>query len=355
MSEPIVLGAGPAGSAAAIHLAQGGRAPILIDRDHEVGDCICGGFLSWKTAAQLRKLGCAPEALGAHGVDRLRLYAGSREAAAPLVARGYGLSRRALDTALRARAVAAGAQLEIDRAREIEPGRIVGEGRDWLSSSIFLATGKHDVRGVLRAREARDPALGLRVRLPEGSSAARLANGAIELHLFPDGYAGIVVQEDGSANICLAVRKSLLKAAGGDPWQLLGNLGEDHPHFARRLGGASRALPVDSIASVPYGWIARETDPGLYRLGDQAAVIPSLAGEGMAIALASAQLAVDCHLAGEDAATYQSRFARRARRPIGIAGAIWHVAEDRSGGKLLTDIAGKVPVLALLAMRLSRI
>ena len=46
MSPPLILGAGPAGCATAIVLAEAGRAPILIDRDASVGDALCGGFMS---------------------------------------------------------------------------------------------------------------------------------------------------------------------------------------------------------------------------------------------------------------------------------------------------------------------
>jgi flavin-dependent dehydrogenase len=47
-----------------------------------------------------------------------------------------------------------------------------------------------------------------------------------------------------------------------------------------------------------------------WRLGDQAAVIPSFAGDGIAIALHSARLAADIHLAGGSAWEFQQRLAR---------------------------------------------
>ncbi|MGZ3258959.1 MAG: FAD-dependent monooxygenase, partial [Croceibacterium sp.] len=58
--EPLIVGAGPAGCAAAIVLARGGAHPLLVDRDAEVGDALCGGFLSWRTAEKLRGLGVDP-------------------------------------------------------------------------------------------------------------------------------------------------------------------------------------------------------------------------------------------------------------------------------------------------------
>jgi len=340
---------------AAILLARGGAAPTLLDRDAEVGDALCGGFLSWKTAERLRAVGIGPVELGAHVVETLALFAGTHEALAALPSPGFGLSRRALDGALRRRAVGDGARLVIDRARVIRPGLVVGEEREWLAETIFLASGKHDVRGGVRPREDRDPALGLRVRLPADECLRVLLRGRIELHLFRGGYAGIVLQEDGSANFCLALRKSLLSEAGGDPRELLSRLAAEHPRFGDRMAFAPVDLAIDTIGSVPYGWIARTTDNGMWRLGDQAAVIPSLAGEGMAIAMAGGAMAAQAFLAGRDARGFQAEFAARAQRPVRIASLIWRIAEKGPGARLLTGVTESMPWLARAAMALTRI
>ena len=352
---PLILGAGPAGSVAAIRLARAGAAPLLIDRDAVVGDALCGGFLSWRSAERLRGLGVDPRELGARMVHRLVLIAGDREGTAELPSPGFGLSRRALDSALRERAVVAGARLETDRARAVHPGVLEGEAREWHADAIFLATGKHDVRGEGRPRSASDPALGLRVRLAAHERLEGLLSGRIELHVFDGGYAGIVLQEDGSANVCLALRKSLLASAGGDPRVLLDRLAQAHPRFAERMAFAPPGLTVDSIGSVPYGWIARSTEAGVYRLGDQAAVIPSLAGEGMAIAMTSGEAAARAWLAGESASRFQQNFGRQARRPVRTAELIWRLAERPAGGRMLAALTAGAPALARAAMALTRI
>lgn len=336
-------------------LAQGGATPTLIDRDAEVGDALCGGFMSWRTVAALRQLGLDAEALGARRVERLALFAGETRAEAALPEPAWGLSRHALDSALREHAVAAGARLEIDRARRIAPGVIEGERREWRSEAIFLATGKHDVRGEGRPRASGDPALGLRLRIPARPELSEMLAHTIELHFFEGGYAGVVLHEDGSANLCLALRKSLLAEAGGTPRALLERLAGRHRAFGERMAFAAPDLPIDTVGAVPYGWIARDTTPGLYRMGDQAAVIPSLAGEGMGIALASGRAAAEAFLAGRPAPEYQQAFARRARRPVAVAGLVWKLAERPTAGKVLAKLGGAAPRLATLAMRLSRI
>jgi flavin-dependent dehydrogenase len=327
--DPLIVGAGPAGCAAAIVLARGGASPLLVDRDAEVSDALCGGFLSWRTAERLRGLGVDPEALGAHAVDRLILFGEGRPAEIALPKRAYGLSRQALDSALRERAVAEGAELVLDTVRRVDGLQVRGRRHAWEATSLFLATGKHDLRGTSRPRAAKDPALGLRVRLaPSPRLARRLAN-MIELHLFDGGYAGIVLQEDGSANLCLAVRKSLIGGSGANPLELLARLAAGHPHFALRLEPGWRETRVDTVGSVPYGWSADATEPGVFRLGDQAAVIPSLAGEGIDIALASGIAAAEAWLAGgaDAAPAYQQALHARVRGPLMWAGAAWSLAE----------------------------
>jgi flavin-dependent dehydrogenase len=344
---PLIVGAGPAGCAAAIVLARAGARPLLVDRDARAGDALCGGFLSWRTAERLRGLGVDPETLGAHPVERLLLFGRGRPAEIALPKRAFGLSRKVLDGALRQRAAEAGAELVTDTVRQVDGLQVTGRAHEWHAQSLFLATGKHDVRGTARPRSARDPALGLRLRLsPSPRLAQRLAN-TIELHLFDGGYAGVVLQEDGSANVCLAVRKSLIGGAGANPHELLARLAAGHPHFALRLEQGWRDARVDTIGSVPYGWAAQTSEPGLFRLGDQAAVIPSLAGEGIDIALASGIAAAEAWLAGgaEAAPAYQQALHERVRGPLMWAGAAWGLAERPIAARLGLAAARLAPKL----------
>ncbi len=327
----LIVGGGPAGSAAAITLARGGVRPLVLER-YAAADAICGGFVSWRTLARLEALGVDPAALGGDPIDRVTLFAGRHRRTAPLPGGGMGVSRRRLDTMLRAAAARSGAAIEAGvTVRTIADGIArLADGADIAGEAIFLATGKHDLRGLARPAQARgeDPTLGLRVRLsPSPANRAALA-GRVELHLFDRGYVGIVLQEDGSANLCLAVHRSRL-AAAGSPAALLASLAAEAPVLAERLADLDDDLPIDAIANVPYGWRARGTEPDLYRLGDQAGVIPSLAGEGMGIAVASGVAAADACLAGESAPDWQARFARRLAAPIAIAGAARTLAESR--------------------------
>lgn len=356
-TPPLIVGAGPGGCAAAIVLARAGLRPVIVDRDAEIPDRLCGGFLSWRTAEQMQELGLDLRDLAAAPVQRLKLISVHHTLDAWLPAPGYAVSRRTLDRALREEAIAAGARLEIDTIRGIDSGAAVGKRRTWTGDGVFLATGKHDVRGLGRPRRSRDPALGLRLRLPNDASRSATLAGVIELHLFERSYAGVVLQEDGSANVCLAVRKSRLASCGGDPRRLLVSLRDDHPLFGNRLGTAWNAARTETIGAVPYGWLAQRTAPGLFRLGDQAAVIPSLAGEGLSIALASGVLAAQVWLehGADGAATFQRRIAAAASPALRVAAAARMIAERPLTARLSMKLAERVPAALNWLMGASRV
>jgi flavin-dependent dehydrogenase len=349
----LILGGGPAGSAAAITLARAGERPPVLERQRETGDALCGGFLSWHSLALLDRLGM-PKLRGAT-VDHVRLFTGSRSASARLPRPALGLSRRQLDSALLAHAEALGARVERGvTAREIAGREVRTSNEAFAPERLLLASGKHDVRGAARPKPTGDPALGLRVRLGPAPALRRLVEGAIELHLFDRGYAGLVLQEDGSANLCLAVRKSRLSAEGGTR-ELLAAIGHEVPALGERLAWLSDDAAVDAIASVPYGWRATSTAPGVYRLGDQAGVIPSLAGEGMGIALTSGVLAGQAVLAGTSAEAFQRDLAQRTLRPIMVARAILAAAERPATAPLLVRTMTFAPGLATLLARATRV
>lgn len=360
MTRPLIIGGGPAGSAAAIMLAYGDAKPLLIERSHETGDAICGGFLSWQSLERLKDCGIDEAALGGQRITKVRIYCDGHIATANLPLPGVGVSRRRLDTLLLARAEQAGASVERGvRIIRIDPGFAqTADGATLTSAAIFLATGKHAITDHPRippARAAKDPVVGLRQRLSASVALDHLIGDAVELFLFDRGYLGLVRQEDGSANFCLAVHKSRLGEAGGRPEILFAEWGKECSALGERLAAGSAVGPIDAIAAIPYGWMARTGTAGLWRLGDQAASIPSLAGEGMGVALASGVSAARAWLGGTDAQNWQQGFATTVAGPMRTARAAWAIAENPRLNGPATACLRRMPVLVDMLARLTRV
>ena len=344
--NPLIIGGGPAGSSAAIVLARNGAKPLILERQRHMGDALCGGFISWRTLESLARLGVVP---GGHPIDRVRVFAGQSSADASLPAGAVGLSRHRLDTMLLTRAVEEGAGLEIVNVRNAD---------EIDADSLFLATGKHDLRGLARPKfDSDDATLGLRVKIAASPSLTRLIGSSIELHLFDRGYVGLLLQEDGQANLCLAVRKSRLAQADGKAETLLRQLGDAMPALGERLAFLGSVPDADAIASIPYGWRATTTSPGIFRLGDQAAVIPSIAGEGNGIAIASGAAAAAAWVSGgANAATaFQRDFALRTRRPVAVAKWLWERGEIPWTAAIAVNALKLAPIIAKTFARVTRI
>lgn len=351
-THALIAGGGPAGSAAAIVLAGRHGRPLLIERHRDPHDVVCGGFLGWDALAALERLGLDAIVLGARPIGRMRLIAGDRIAEADLPRQAAGLSRRILDEALLAHAAKAGAAIERGTAIRGADERTLrlADGATIAGDALFLATGKHELRGLARpGRSEDDLAIGLRTRLAPSAALGAGLNGVIELHLFRGGYAGLLLQEDGSANLCLSVARSRLGGRNGAA--LIADLAREAPRLAERFGSAAAIAPWQAIAAVPYGWRARTTVPGLFRIGDQSAVIASLAGDGVAIALRSGQDAAAAWLrdGADGAIRFQHRFAAEARRPLRVAGTLRRIAETGMAPSLVRLLARMPGAMRLLA------
>lgn len=355
----LIVGGGPAGAAAAIGLARAGRPLLLIERARGAHDVVCGGFLGWDGLAAIESLGIDPAMLGARPITRVRLAAAGRVVETDLPFRAAGLSRNRLDQALLDRAIALGAGIERGiAARSVDPcvGRaILADGGEITADVLLIATGKHDLRGAPRQTGGWPTAIGLRTALDPSPALSAALAGIVELHLFDDGYAGLLMQEDGQANLCLSVGKSRLARAGGDPAALVAALAADCPLLGERIGAARALAPWVTIAGVPYGWRARAAPDPAYRLGDQAAVIASLAGDGVAIALHSGIAAAAALARGQPADRFQPAFADAARRPLRVAGTARLIAESARLRAPALSLLAAFPALARLVARSSRI
>ena len=343
--DPLILGAGPAGTAAAITLARAGHRPVLIERSAGPTDKVCGDFLSIDAIEWAHSLGVDPAALGGEPIRTVRLTHGGQTAEAALPFPALGLSRRTLDAALLRQAENAGAVVRTGQTVR----RLNRDGDRWCvqidgqaaltAETVFLATGKHDPRDLPRPG-TRQGAIGMKMYFALAPNAARALEGATELTLFPGGYAGLQHVENGRTVLCIAVRREAFQRYGGGWAGLLGAIGQRSRRFAGTLEGARALLPRPlAVAGIPYGYLA--SPDGLFRLGDQAAVIPSLTGDGMAIALYSGQKAAEAWLSGIESGGFQHRLARTLTPQMRLAGLLHR---GGTGGPIQ---AAAVPIVRL--------
>lgn len=349
--RPLIIGGGLAGTAAGIDLGRAGLAPLLLERETAAHDKICGEFLSGEAVAALAGLGVDARALGAVPITRVEINAGRRQAAAALPFPALSLSRRVLDAAMLERAAVAGVAVQCGvNVRGLADGAAQTTAGDIAASTLLLATGKHDVRGVPRP-EGPDE-IGFKMYFRDSALSRRLA-GTVAVTFFDGGYAGLQPVEGGRLNLCLLVDGAHYRALGSWP-ALLARLVQE-PGLAA-LAEAEALLPRPlAISRVPYGHLARPANDDVWRLGDQAAVIPSFCGDGMAIALESGRLAAAMLAEGATAAQYQRALLGRTRRPVRLAMAALRLARHPIGR--LAAMAGLSAVpggLALLA-RLTRV
>ncbi len=315
MDEALIIGGGPAGASLAIRLAAAGRPVRLIERESGPHDKVCGEFLSFEAEAYLAQVGVEARDLGAVGIEAVEILHRGDRAAAPLPFRALSLSRRVMDEALLARAARVGAAVE--RGRRVTGLAFVegawrarlDDGRVLARRRVFLATGKHDIRGWRRPPGPQPDLIGFKQHWTLDPAQAGRLEGRVQLHLFPGGYAGFEPIGRDRANLCLVVRGSAFRRLGQAWPALLEAMLAASPDLATRLAGARASTPRPlAIGVIPYGHVRRRGE-GPWRLGDQAAVIPSFAGEGMSIALHSARLAAETELAGGSGDDFQRRLA----------------------------------------------
>jgi menaquinone-9 beta-reductase len=357
-TDVLVIGGGPAGAAAGARLAAGGLRVRICERQPEPSQQVCGEFVSATASAELAALGIDPAQLGARPLARARICDRTSEIRTRLPFTGYGLSRAHLDRSLLKVAARCGTDIRMGvGVRTIEARRgawsaALSDGGRIECGRVVLATGKHDLRGRQRAASGARPMIGFKMHYRLQPDQAAALDETVELFLYDDGYAGLQAIETGAANLCLVVTADRVRG-DGHAWQnALAHVRALAPALAARLRGA-RPLwhrPA-SIARIPYGYVCPEEADGLYRVGDQAAVVPSLAGEGIAIALRSGRRAADAVLAGDTTAQYVSAIRREVLGAVRRAGMIEALIRGRPFRDLslwLAGIPGVVPVLAQL-------
>jgi len=339
----LVIGGGLAGSMVAIRLRAAGRPVTLLEKETSAHHKVCGEFLSPEAVCYLRQIGIDPLHLGAATIRLLRLSSRRRTVQTSLPFTALSLSRFSLDEAMLSRAKETGCHVQrgvfVDQLTphdNLWHARLRGD-QSLCAHNVFLATGKHDLHGWDRSPSRQSDLVGFKLHWRLVPSQTAALREFIEIFLFHSGYGGLSLVEEDVANLCLVVRRSRLRTLGGWPHLLASVLHENQPILQRLQGATPLWDRPLAIASIPYGYLAAQPC-GLWRIGDQAAVIPSFTGDGMSIALHSAALATAMYLDGETPAQYHRELHAQLSPAMSLAASLSR-AVVTAPGRTLAPIA----------------
>lgn len=312
IQDVAVLGAGIAGSSLAKALADKGWDTVLIDRQLFPRHKVCGEFLSPESLSMLNAFGlCGPlESLHPSVINRLRLIFSHGEALEiPLPGIALGVSRYALDSTLHDAALRSGVHVHTgaavtsvdadDKGYTIETKQAKGN-QIYKVRAVIAAWGAHRRSGLPGRHDngsARNTYVGVKSHF-RGIDMGPV----VELYFFPGGYLGISPIEGGRVNIAALLTR---KAFQDTEKTVLGMI-DTAAHRNRRLyQKLKQAVPVPGTqtAVAPVNLNRKPLALDLIpHVGDAAIMIPPLCGDGMSMALRSAQLCgslADRYLRGE--------------------------------------------------------
>lgn len=318
-ADAIVVGAGPAGSSTAIHLARRGLSVALLEKSTFPRDKVCGDGLTPRATRQLIRLGIdTSEANGWLHNKGLRIYGGRVqpfEMPWPELADfpNYGLVRpRAdFDALLAKHAIAAGADMH-ENTNVIEPiidertSRIVGvrakDGREFRAPLVVAADGNSARLAIgmgLNKRDDRPMGVAVRTYYTSPRHNDDYLESWLELwdgkpgasNLLP-GYGWVFGMGDGTCNVGLGMLNTSA-AFGKTDYKALLKAWLDNTPEEWGFRDANMTMPVKG-AALPMAFNRQPAyTRGLVLVGDAGGMVNPFNGEGIAYAMESAELAAD--------------------------------------------------------------
>jgi flavin-dependent dehydrogenase len=295
-----IVGAGPGGSTLAALLARRGYSVALIDRDTFPRDKLCGEFLSYDALPIIDALGVRGELDGrrAPEIRSCRVVGRNRSYTFDFPHPAKGVSRMLLDDALFRCAAANGAQTITATATAVTHDSVTfDEGVVYarVIAGAWGRWGRFDQqlrRAFVRDRSHRNFGFKRHYIRDEGRGTRDQPTGTIELYSFAHGYLGVNDVEDGITNICGLVHASRLEGHKGR-WDAFVETIRAEEKPLDDLYARHTPAQDGFLSSEPVIFRTRSAvEDGIFMIGDASGVIDPLTGNGMAMALQSALVAV---------------------------------------------------------------
>jgi flavin-dependent dehydrogenase len=296
--DAIAIGAGLSGCSAAIQIAKLGYRVLLLEQSHYPMHKLCGEFLSVEVTESFEHLGIMEQVrkVGAQPIHRAYLTSsGGASFRSKLPSTAMGLSRYQLDLMLFQRAQAVNVTC-IDNTKVTGVTGNLAEG-----FTVNTTKGEFSGRLVLGAfgkRSSLDRTLNrsfMQKRSPwvayKGHFTGVDIADVIELHSFPNGYCGLSQIETGEINVCWIAHERVMKELMHPELDIPESLAKN-PVLADRFHNMQRVSPsLQGLSQISFA-LKENFYNDICMIGDTAGMITPLCGDGMAMALRSAEIAV---------------------------------------------------------------
>ena len=292
--EIIIIGGGLAGLCNAIHLSKFGKSVLLIEKNTYPKHKVCGEYISNEVLPYLQFLEVNPFNFGAVKIDNFQLSTTNNKLiSSKLPLGGFGISRYTLDFELSKKAIENGVTILQDSVINIDFNNDVfsvetKENKIYQSKIAIGAFGKRSLLDVKMERDfikKKSPYLGVKIHV-KGNFKTNL----VALHNFKGGYCGVSKVEKNAINLCYITDYSAFKK-----YKNIADFQENVVFRNRYLKEIfKQTTPVWeqplSISQISFEH-KNPIENHIIMCGDAAGMIHPLCGNGMSMAIQSAQIA----------------------------------------------------------------
>lgn len=313
--DAVIVGGGPAGTSAAIHLGLRGARVLLAEQKKFPRAKLCGEFISPECLDHFARLGVSDRMTSAGGAELTRTVFYSRRGRSVSVpsewfgaagSSALGLSRAEMDARLlsRARAVgvevleeaqAVGLLMSGDGVRGVQL-RTEGDVHDYPAHVTIDATGRtRSLARRLGTKEGAPPSRPKRaaklVAFKAHLEGASGVEGDCEIYFYDGGYGGLSRVEGGLSNLCFIASARDVRACNSSPERVMREVVSQNHRAKETLARARAHSAWLSVALEGFGRGRLVPAAGLLAVGDAASFIDPFTGSGMLMALESGELA----------------------------------------------------------------
>jgi len=292
--DVIIIGGGLAGLTSAIHLSKFGKKVLLIEKNTYPKHKVCGEYISNEVLPYLKHLGVDPISNGAKQISKIHLTTTKSkliEGILPLG--GFGMSRYYLDNLLAKKAISNGVTILQDSVEKVdfkEDFFTVQTKKTTLFQSkiVIGAFGKRSLIDVKMKRkfiQKKSPYLAVKIHVK-----GNFPDNLVALHNFKGGYCGVSKVESDAINLCyISDYKMFKKFKNIEDFQEQVVFKNSHLNKIYSNSEALFEKPL-TISQISFE-IKNPVEDHMIMCGDTAGMIHPLCGNGMAMAIKSAQLA----------------------------------------------------------------